>query len=1038
MKTVAIRSASKQLIVASLFLSLMLSNCGKDSPTNPSTPSTPTTPTTPTAPTTPVPSRIQITPASATLNAIGQTLRLNASVLDANNSPIPGAVVSWTSANTAVANVNAQGLVTAVANGNAQITAQSGSLTARANITVKQLATRVTITPSSVTLNQIGQTIQLSANVVDARNNPVPDATTVSWSSADATVATVSTQGLVTAVANGMTQVTARSGSTTGRVTITVMGPDLEREALVKLYNATDGENWSNKDGWLSERPLGAWYGVRTNENGRVKKLILHENNLRGTLIPELAQLSSLDTLALSANQLTGSIPSELGQLSNLALLFLWENQLTGTIPLELGQLAHLEKLSLAENQLTGNIPAELGNLTNLTRLNLGNNQLTGQIPLELGQLTNLSELLLGGNSGLSGPLPNSLQGMRKLKELNLSGTRICVPLDAEMQSWVQGIENTAGIANCESDADRKVLIALFEAMGGPDWTENFGWLSDQSLDEWHGVTTDVNGRVKSLNLHDNNLQGNLVPELDQLDGLEFLALSSNQLTGSIPLGLGKLTNLKRLSLFDNMLSGVIPPEIGQLTKLTDLWLNDNQLEGNVPPEIGQLTQLTWLSLANNPLFGAIEPELLQLVNLSKLWLQGTDVCAPDDAAFRDWLGMIDDSKVVSCANVRPGFAPANQREFNARFVGKILSTMLNFEIVFTSDERYHIEQLEDSPVGSFIYSLTGTNTGRLTLVPDAAESRCFFSLTFTAKEKGSFAYRCGPDTAYESLGLWRNYNAPDPDSYNIEIVWIGEKPDAAIVEATRMAAARWERVIIEDLPDARFTDVITVDDLFGNGDFEQLFGYADDLIIYLRFASIDGVGGTLAYAGPYLFRTSSSLPVVGSITLDTEDLVDFTHVALYDTILHEMGHVLGIGSSLWRRFDLLQNQSLDENNVPILPPPDTHFNGAKAIAAFDDVGGLRYTGAKVPVENAEEGAGSQDSHWRNAVIGPNELMDPIGNKEATTHDPMSLITVQSLADLGYVVDESQADPYVLPTRPLARRLAETPGNWIRLNCIVR
>lgn len=1139
MKIATIRSASKRFIVASLFSSLMLSNCGKDSPTTPSAPSTPSTPSTPSAPTgstAPVPSRIQITPASKTLNAIGQTLQLSASVLDANNSPIPGAVVSWTSANTAVANVNAQGLVTAVANGNAQITAQSGSLTTRVNVTVKQLASRVRITPSSVSFNEIGQTIQLSANVVDARNNPVPDAT-VSWTSADTTVATVSTQGLVTAVANGMTQVTARSGSTTGRVTITVMGPDLEREALVKLFNATDGPNWTNKTGWLSEAPLRSWYGVNTDENGRVTRLSLHENNLKGTLIPELSQLFSLESLALSKNQLTGNIPQELGELSQLKLLYIWGNQLTGTIPQELGHLAKLEKLSIAENrltgtippeigqltnltrlnlsdnmlsgtiptvfgqltnltemllskneltgkipselgqltdltllylwgnklngdipvaltqltrleklslssnQLTGQIPPELGRLTNLNRLNLGNNRLTGQVPVELGQLTNLTELLLGGNSDLSGPLPDSLKGMRKLTELNLSGTRLCMPLDAEMQTWVQGIENTTGIANCESDADRNVLVALFESTGGPDWTDNSGWMSDQSLAEWYGVRTDANGRVIDLNLHDNNLQGNLVPELNQLDGLEFLALSSNQLSGSIPRGLGQLTNLKRLSLFENMLSGAIPPEIGQLAKLNDLWLNDNQLEGNIPPEIGQLTQLTWLSLNNNRLFGAIEPELLQLVNLSKLWLRGTEVCAPDDAAFRDWLGMMDESRVASCADVRPGYAPVYQREFDARFVGKVLSTRRSFDIEITSDGRY-AEPVGGQPAGSYTYSITGTNKGRLTQIYDATGSRCIIALTFTAPTEGSLEYRCGTRTQYGQSGLWRTTNAPDPDSYNIEIVWIGEEPDASMAEAAKWAAARWEHVIIGDLPDIRFgalSHSVTVDDLFDNGDFKRLFGYVDDLIIFADIAFIDGENGSLAKAGPYYIRSSASspLPHVGVMTLDTDDLDQLSQAALYDLILHEMGHVLGIGT-LWDNQNLLENPSLDQNDEPILPPPDTHFTGMEAIEAFDIVGGTSYRGKKVPVENEEGGRGTQDSHWRDSVIGPRELMDGYIDTEATHRQPMSLITIQSLADLGYEVDETQADPYFLSTTTFARRLEGTTGNWIRLNCIVR
>ena len=934
MKIAAIRSTSKRFIIASLFSSLMLSNCGKDSPTKSTAPSTLLKPSTPTASTAAVPSRIQITPTSATLNAIGQTLQLNASVLDANNSPIPGAVVSWTSANTAVAKVNDQGLVTAVANGNAQITAQSGSLTARVNVTVKQLASRVLITPSSVTLNEVGQTIQLSANVADARNNTIPDAT-VSCSSADTTVATVSTQGLVTAVAKGMTQVTARSGSMTGRVTITVMESNLEREALVKLYNATDGPNWTNKTGWLSAAPLGSWHGVYTDENGKVIQLILDENNLKGTLIPELRHLTSLKTLALSKNQLSGNIPQELGELSQLKQLSLWGNQLTGTIPQELGQLARLEWLSLAENRLTGTIPPEIGQLTNLIRLNLFDNMLSGAIPTVFGQLTNLTELLLSKNE-LTGTIPS---------------------------------------------------------------------------------------------------------EFGQLTELTLLFLWGNKLEGDIPGALTQLTKLEKLSLSSNQLTGNLPPELGRLTNLTELYLHANRLVGIIPPELGNLTQLTELSLANNQLFGALEPELLQLVNLDKLWLQGTQICAPDDPEFRNWLGMISDSRVASCADARPGFAPVDQREFDARFVGKVLTTSRSIEIEFTSEGRY-TGSAGSSPEGSYTYSLTGTNTGRLTQINDESESRCIISLTFTAHEKGIFAYRCGENTVCGTSELWRISNAPDPDSYNIEIVWIGEEPDAPIAEAAKWAATRWEGVITNDLPDERFgapLDAVTVDDLFENGDYERLFGYVDDLVIFAEVAFIDGENGSLAKAGPYYIRSSASspLPYVGVMTLDTDDLDQLSPAALYDLILHEMGHVLGIGT-LWDKQNLLENPSLDQNDEPILPPPDTHFTGMEAIEAFDDVGGTSYRGKKVPVENEEGGLGTQDSHWRDSVIGPNELMDGFVNTEATHQQPMSLITILSLADLGYEVDDTQADSYMLPTPTFARRLEGTTGNWIRLNCIVR
>ncbi len=85
--------------------------------------------------------------------------------------------------------------------------------------------------------------------------------------------------------------------------------------------------------------------------------------------------------LHLGNNQLTGSIPPEIGNLTNLNYLGLYLNQLTGSIPPEIGNLTNLTWLDLGNNGLTGSIPPEIGNLTNLTHLNLRYNQLNGKIP---------------------------------------------------------------------------------------------------------------------------------------------------------------------------------------------------------------------------------------------------------------------------------------------------------------------------------------------------------------------------------------------------------------------------------------------------------------------------------------------------------------------------------------------------------------------------------------------------------------------------------------------------------------------------------
>ena len=194
---------------------------------------------------------------------------------------------------------------------------------------------------------------------------------------------------------------------------------------------------------------------------------------------------------------------------------------------------------------------------------------------------------------------------------------------------------------------DRDVLVALYEATGGSNWTKNDNWLTDAPLDTWHGVDTDASGRVERLYLPDNGLTGKIPPELGNLASMYTLWLSGNALTGKIPpelgnlanlggldLGfnrltgeippeLGGLANLAQLYLSDNRLTGKIPAELGNLASMYTLWLSGNALTGEIPPELGNLANLRWLALDANRLTGEIPPELGNLANLADLWLYG-------------------------------------------------------------------------------------------------------------------------------------------------------------------------------------------------------------------------------------------------------------------------------------------------------------------------------------------------------------------------------------------------------------------------------
>ncbi|NJO14856.1 MAG: hypothetical protein HC877_03645 [Thioploca sp.] len=194
--------------------------------------------------------------------------------------------------------------------------------------------------------------------------------------------------------------------------------PQIECEALVALYDSTNGSGWNNKAGWNVTNTPCSWYGVSCASN-HVSIIDLNSNELVGLIPAELGNFSYLQWLILRDNRLSGSIPPELGNLSNLQWLYLYRNQLTGLIPAELGNLSNLKRLCLHVNQLTGSISPELGKLSNLRYLYLSSNQLAGSIPPELGKLSNLQLLYLHRNR-LSDPIPIELSNLNNLQVLSL------------------------------------------------------------------------------------------------------------------------------------------------------------------------------------------------------------------------------------------------------------------------------------------------------------------------------------------------------------------------------------------------------------------------------------------------------------------------------------------------------------------------------------------------------------------------------------------------------------------------------------------
>ena len=162
--------------------------------------------------------------------------------------------------------------------------------------------------------------------------------------------------------------------------------PDVDgREALMALYEATGGENWTNHENWGTNTELSEWYGV-TVEDNEIVALELPDNNLSGTLPVELGALIRLQRLVLNGNLLMDTIPANIGNLSQLEELNLANNDLTGNVPASLGDLRNLEVFDLSYNSLSGSIPRRVTLLSayDLDKVGLQYNAEGAEIYLEV------------------------------------------------------------------------------------------------------------------------------------------------------------------------------------------------------------------------------------------------------------------------------------------------------------------------------------------------------------------------------------------------------------------------------------------------------------------------------------------------------------------------------------------------------------------------------------------------------------------------------------------------------------------------------
>ncbi|WP_420635129.1 leucine-rich repeat domain-containing protein [Candidatus Palauibacter sp.] len=563
-------------------------------------------------PTATIPARVTLDPETVAVVA-GDTVRVRARVLNDRAQPISDAVVTWTSSDPTIATVDATGLVSGLKEGNASLTAASGSVTASAPVAVHSqdrailmelhneadgaswtnrenwgseepigswygVEANADARVTALRLSENGLTGQLPANLGDLAfltelqvdgneglSGPIP------FSLSELGIQTFNYGGtmLCTVRDEGfqawLNAVPTRDGE--------FIACNEARSDLMTLYDAMGGDSWTDSENWGTDAPLEDWYGIAVDSEGRVTQINLNRNNLSGTVPPEIRSFPHLRLLRLDYNRLEGEIPPEIGELTELRRTDMDGNEFKGRIPPEIGKLVNLQELWMGGNQMTGPIPAEFGNLASLRRLYLYEARFDGSIPPEFGALT-------------------------ELRGLEIWDTRVGGSIPAELGALP---------------------------------------------------------RLDTLRLQDNRFEGALPPELGDLPRLRWLNVSNNRLSGPLPAELGQLDRLRILLLNDNMIDGPLPAELpaelGQLDRLRQISAQNNMLSGPVPPELGDASRLVWLHVQNNPdLSGPLPDELTSMTALEELIAYDTGLCAPTEPEFRAWLNdVVAKWRVRSC-----------------------------------------------------------------------------------------------------------------------------------------------------------------------------------------------------------------------------------------------------------------------------------------------------------------------------------------------------------------------------------------------------
>ncbi|KAL4304201.1 hypothetical protein GQ457_10G023130 [Hibiscus cannabinus] len=381
-----------------------------------------------------------------------------------------------------------------------------------------------------------------------------------------------------------------------------------EVEILLKFKSAVESSDSNVFSSWKQGDSACSFAGVVCNPNGSVTEINLPQQQILGYVpFDSICELQALVKIDLGNNSFHGEVSEDLKKCSRLQYLDLGVNAFSGKVP-DLSSLNGLKFLNLNNSGFSGIFPwKSLENLTELTFLSLGDNPFhANPFPLEVLKLEKLYWLYLT-NCSLQGQIPDGIQHLTLLQNLELSDNKLSGPIPA-------GIVKLNNLLQLEL-YNNSLSGTLPVGFGNLTNLKNF----DASMNMLEGDLSELRllKNLASLQLLENQFTGEIPVEFGELEHLTGLSLYRNKLTGQLPPKIGSLSDLNFIDVSENFLTGPIPPDMCKNGKMIELLLLQNNFTGTIPESYANCKSLVRLRVNNNSLSGTVPAGIWSLPNLS-------------------------------------------------------------------------------------------------------------------------------------------------------------------------------------------------------------------------------------------------------------------------------------------------------------------------------------------------------------------------------------------------------------------------------------